>query len=66
MVLQYKQMEYNIKIMYIVGILALTFFLTAGECIFQIDRYWVNIWKSVGNLDVKNIKELKDYINKGF
>jgi len=47
------------KIVYTGVILVLSLFLTIGGYILQRNKYWRRIWEKLGNLRVKNVKELK-------
>lgn len=51
-------------IIYLSGMLALTFVLTVGGYILQRDKYWLGIWENAGKPNVKSIRELKVYINE--
>jgi len=52
-----------IGFLFISGLLMLTLLLTLGGYVLQRDRYWKRIWENMGKPDVKDIKELKNYIN---
>ena len=51
-------------IIYVTGMLIFTAILTVSGYILQRDRYWTRVWEDMGKPEVKNIKELKAYINE--
>ncbi len=49
-------------VIYLLVLFLLSALLTIGGYFVQRDRYWTRIWKELGKPDVKNIRELKIYI----
>ncbi|MGB9595789.1 MAG: hypothetical protein ACPL7B_05860 [Candidatus Poribacteria bacterium] len=49
-------------IIYVAALFLLSALLTIGGYFIQRDKYWTRIWEELGKPNVKNIKELKIYI----
>lgn len=50
--------------MFSIGLICFILFLCVGEFFLQRDKYWRRVWNEFGQPDVKNIKELKQFIKK--
>lgn len=49
---------------FVAGLVCFFGFLCGGGCLLQRDKYWRRVWEKSGQLDVHNIKELKQFIKK--